>query len=62
MNSLTIQAEVDPGISIAKASKDAIEQASKLNTTIEFTFNGIPCMAYPNTEFQNLQRVTFRQV
>lgn len=54
MSRLTIKAEVEPGSTINDASKQAVELASKLNTYVEFSFNGVTCIAKPGGDAEKL--------
>jgi len=48
---LTIKVKVLGGATIESTFKEAIKLATKLGCKIEFNFNGVLCMAYPNGDY-----------
>jgi hypothetical protein len=46
---MTIKSEFDPGANIEDSFKEAINVATILHCIIEFDFNGVTCLAYPNS-------------
>lgn len=45
---IIIKAQMTPGTTVFEAFDEAIKVAKKLECYIEFNFNGVICLAYPN--------------
>lgn len=45
--SISLKVEPDPGSQINNVCNETIDLAKKLGLTVDFTFNGIHCMAQP---------------
>jgi hypothetical protein len=47
---MTIKSEFDPGAEIEKSFIEAVRVATILQCIIEFKFNEVTCLAYPNSD------------
>jgi len=51
--SISLKIECSPGSDITDAFQESVNLANKLNICIDFTFNGVYCMAKPNGVIRN---------